>query len=170
MPSGKVCEVEDVVLTFGKYRGVAVDEIPVDYLIWILRHWEKPSRWASLELERRARVMSGRDALEAQAALGRYQVGLARSIGRHRRPKRSGRKASRHGSRSDRDRQVSYRQEDKLAERLVVVGAAYDRLRQEFLDKGGDPRECPFDAGGYIYGGPRIDLPREEPTVELSNR
>ena len=165
MPSGKLCEVEDAVLTFGKYRGVAVDEIPVDYLIWILRHWEKPSRWASLELERRARVMSGRDALEAQAALGRYQVGLARSIGRHRRPTRSGRKASRHGSRSDRDRQVSYRQEDKLAERLVVVGAAYDRLRQDFCDAGGDSSECPFDVGDYVHGGPRISWSGDSPTI-----
>ena len=170
MPSGKVCEVEDAVLTFGKYRGVAVDEIPVDYLTWILRYWEKPSRWASLELERRARVMSGRDALEAQAALGKYKSGLGRSIGRHRRPVRSGKKTSRYGSRSERHRQVSYRKEDKLAEGVVLVGEAYDRLNQEFLGKGGDPSECPFDAGGYIYSGPRIDLPREELTVELPNR
>jgi hypothetical protein len=157
MPSGKVCEVEDAVLTFGKYRGVAVDEIPVGYLIWVLRHWKKPARWAHIELERRARVMSGRDALEAQAALGRYQVGLARSIGRHRRPKRSGRKASRHGSRSDRDRQVSYRQEDKLSEGVVVVGKNYARLTQDFLSQGGDPSECPFDTADYRYAGPRIN-------------
>jgi hypothetical protein len=156
MASREVCQVEISVLTFGRYRGVAVDEIPVGYLIWILRHWEKPARLARLELERRARVMSGRDALEAQASLGQYQAGLARSIGRHRRPKRSGRRVSRHGDRRDRDRQVSYRQEDKLAERVVVVGAAFDRLKQEFLSKGGDPSACRFDAADYVYDGPGI--------------
>jgi hypothetical protein len=165
MQTEKVTQVDNAVLNFGKYRGLPVAEVPVDYLIWGLRKCKKLMRLVFPELDRRAAVMSGRDAMEAQVALGNYKTALGRSIGRNRRPTRSGKKTSRHGSMSDRHRQVSYRQEDKLAEGLTFVGEAYERLRQDFCDAGGDSSECPFDVGDYVYGGPRISWSGDSPSI-----
>lgn len=37
---------------------------------------------------------------------------------------------------------------------MEKVGEHYDRLMRVFLDLGGDPSSCPFDAVDYVYEGP----------------
>lgn len=40
----------------------------------------------------------------------------------------------------------------------LAVGSEYDRLLSDFVRLGGDVLSCPFDAEGYRYEGPRIEL------------
>jgi hypothetical protein len=47
----------------------------------------------------------------------------------------------------------------------VIVGEAYENLAKDFLNKGGNAVDCPFDAGDYRYTGPVIDWSGEETRI-----
>jgi hypothetical protein len=48
-------------MTFGKYRGWPVDEVPSDYLAWMLRKCRRLNVWLHRAIEQELRQRSGGD-------------------------------------------------------------------------------------------------------------
>jgi hypothetical protein len=152
--------------TFGKYRGQDVTTVPVSYLVYLLQNARRVGPFIHRELERRAQE-SGRDAVEANAALARWRYELARNSRHKPRPPKQPIKKKRSSSKSSRERhrQASYRGTDKLKAGVDVVGEHFARLREEFAAAGGSLADTPFETMDYRYQGPAIDYAGERPVV-----
>lgn len=147
------------VIRFGKYKGLELEAVPTDYLVWALKTFRRSPYWAIVELKRRAATQSGPSAMQAQEALSSRTATLAKKIQRRRVPKRSARRGSKPASRQEDRRRQSYRSVDRLRSGVLVVGEHYERLRSDFLAAGGDLNACPFDAEDYVYTGPLLPDP-----------
>jgi hypothetical protein len=147
------------VMRFGKYKGLELEAVPTDYLVWVVRNFRRSNYWAIVELKRRASTQSGPSAMQAQVALSSRMVALAKKIQQRRVPKRSARRGSKAASRQEDRRRQSYRSVDRLRSGVLVVGEHYERLRGDFLAAGGDLNACPFDAEDYVYTGPLLPDP-----------
>ncbi len=154
------------VLTFGKYRGHDVTTVPVDYLIYFLKKAQKVPRVIMRELERRAQE-TGRDAVEANAALSRWRYELAHnSRDKPKPPKQpTKKKRSKRNSSQELHRQASHRAADKLKAGVDVVGKHFVRLREEFAATGGSLADSPFDTADGPYEGPASDYTGARPVV-----
>jgi hypothetical protein len=152
------------VMRIGKYKGLELEAVPTDYLVWALKTFRKTPSWAMTELKRRAATQSGPSAILAQEALSSRTVMLAKKIQRRRVPKRSARRGSKAASRQEDRRRQSYRSVDRLRSGVLVVGEHYEHLRGDFLATDGDLNACPFDAEGYVYTGPSLPAPLHCPS------
>jgi len=62
-------EMKDGRMTFGRYEGMAVSDLPVEYLGRLVEKMTNPPAYLLAELRRRVDIKETRDALVAQAAL-----------------------------------------------------------------------------------------------------
>ena len=114
-------------MTFGKYRGLPIRDVPLGYLKWAVEKMKSPPACVVAELERRAGRHGRRAAAKAQGAIADLACACAQP-GRLK------------GARS-RPRKV------KPINRVrVFIGERYDVERKAWLARGGDPNSCPWDA------------------------
>ena len=119
-------------LGFGKYKGIPVDEVPVDYLVWCCQGMKVCPPYIQLEVRRR----SAFDA-EAQAAVSLLGRRLGKSHGKFQR-KMGKVEARKQGQRDRAKAQLEHIQKN------VTEGENFHRLRAEFVAAGGDLSLCPF--------------------------
>ena len=121
--------MEIAILRFGKYKGIPVDEVPVDYLVWCCQGMKVCPPYIQLEVHRRAAFNA-----EAQAAVcllvGKWGKG---------RGKRKGKVEARKQGQRDRAKAQLAR-----VQKNVFVGENFERLRAEFVAAVGDLSLCPF--------------------------
>jgi hypothetical protein len=67
--SQKELPMDDDKMTFGRFRGMPVSAVPVEYLAWANAKLRNPPSSILHELHRRAAGGNNREALEAQAAI-----------------------------------------------------------------------------------------------------
>lgn len=124
--------MEIPIIRFGKYKGIPVDEVPVDYLVWCCQGMKVCPPYIQLEVHRR----SAFDA-EAQAAVSLLGRRLGKSLGKFHR--KMGKVEARKQGQRDRAKAQLAR-----AQKNVFVGENFERLRAEFVAAGGDLSLCPF--------------------------
>lgn len=128
-------------ITFGKYKGVPISEVPVDYLVWALESIRNTPIAVVEELERRGSQMSGGAAFIAQASLGKWKH--SRAVKKARRC--SGpRSAASPARRRDVQRQVASEKLRSLSCGIRITGDCYREAREEWEVGGGDLSSCPF--------------------------
>jgi hypothetical protein len=119
-------------LGFGKYKGIPVDEVPVDYLVWCCQGMKVCPPYIQLEVHRRSAYNA-----EAQAAVSLLGRRLGKSLGKFHRKK--GKVEARKQGQRDRAKAQLAR-----VQKNVFVGENFERLRAEFISAGGDLSLCPF--------------------------
>lgn len=132
------------VLRFGKHKNMPVDEVPTDYLAWVVRTFRNPPAVVRHELRRRGQLSGASAILAATALSDRAFRDARRKNGRKRRPKHEG--ASRTATPSEAQRQVCHERSRKLARGVQIVGEHFERLRADWEAAGGNQLECPFES------------------------
>lgn len=140
---------------FGKYKGLPLCEVPVDYLAWVLDTFRSPPTSVLAELQRRGGDGAGGASFIAYAAVSKHKFQSARRKSRKpsRRPANASRKAA---ARKDIQRQMASEHLRRLSRGVMVVGAQYASERARWESGGGDPASCPFgeeevgDFGGQV--------------------
>ncbi len=127
-------------MTFGKYRGLPIRDVPLGYLAWAVEKMTSPPRCVIKELERRVRRFVRRDAAKALHPI----TDLAHPH------------ASPSQVKSAKSRPRSHKA-NPISRVRVLTGERYDVERKAWLARGGDPNSCPWDA--YEAG---VDNPLDE--------
>lgn len=137
----------EFVMQNGRYQGVKIKDLPVDYLMWITK--EKGWGWAKEELARREVELatpSQRNAWEKK------QIKLEK-------------KQRRAVAKAEAQRSAANEKLEAMKAGLDVVGSDYERLSNDFEMAGGDTEACPF---GDDYEGPTLCWQGGKPLIVAS--
>jgi hypothetical protein len=132
----KQADSQGFTLRFGKFAGVKISDVPLDYIQWMAR--EQRAQWAIAEEARRRRLTS--PSKKCSPSAGRKIAD----------------KLARREARAEHQRQRSANKLARMQSGIRIMGADHQRLLGEFHRAGGDSEACPFDCEGYHYEGPEM--------------